>query len=243
MHDRGWDRPHVTVPVEHQLRAVRLSRHTMTSQTTVDALSTGVGQLDISGRHSPEYITNGNDVIFTPKVSICKPVKLSLHTDQHQTLTRDYMTSRQPWDAVSLPPQYVPNTKHRRFPPLFFLGVILTIEEVCHLARCLGLSFSGDGDETTYYVVARRLSEICGFTVPDTSYPLHRVTVEQCDTKGQTWMIALFSNYHIPHGLDYSDSYTKMIEALEKAFGESKKMEWWLEHTFNHTPKDPMVCG
>jgi len=163
---------------------------------------------------------------------------------RNQTLTRDDIMSRQPWDAISLPPQYIPNTKHRWFPPLFFLGVVLTIEEVCHLTRCLGLSFSGDGDETTYYyVVAHHFSEICGFTGPDSSYPMHHVTVEQCDTKGEPWMIALFSNYKTLYGLDYSDPYEIMVEALEKVFGESKKMEWWLEHTFNHTPKDIMVRG
>jgi len=215
----------------------------MTSQYTVDTLSVGVGQLDISGRRSSEYTMDGNDVIFMPKVSICKPVEILLRTDQRQTLTRDYILSRQPWDAVSLPPQYIPNSKQRWSPPLFFLGVPLTTEEACHLARCLGLSFSGDGDCDTYYVVARHLSEICGFTGPDSSYPSHRVTVEECDAEGRSWMLALFSNYQIPRGFDYSDPYEIMLGALEKGFGGSKKMVWWLELTFNHAPNDPMVRG
>ena len=186
---------------------------------------------------------DGSKVVFMPEVSARKPVKPSLLTNQHQTLTRDYIMSRQPWDPVSLPPQYIPNPKQQWFPPLFFLGVLLTSEEVCHLARCLGLSSRGDGDEITYSVVARHLSKLCGFTGPDSSYPLHRVTVEQCDAKGEPWMIALFSNYKTLHGLDYSDPFEIMVEALQKVFGESKKMEWWLEHTFNHAPKDPMVRG
>ena len=54
-------------------------------------------------------------------------------------------------------------------------------------------------------------------------------------------MLALISNYQIPRGLDYSDPYEIMFEAVEKVFGESKRIEWWLEHPLNHTPKDLMV--
>ena len=50
--------------------------HIMASKTTVDALNAGVGQLDISGRRSPAYMMDGNDVIFMPKVSTCKPIEL-----------------------------------------------------------------------------------------------------------------------------------------------------------------------
>jgi hypothetical protein len=151
--------------------------------------------------------------------------------------------SRQPWDSISLPAQYIPDGKLCWFPPLFFLGVPLTTEEVCHLARRLNLSLRGDGDYNTYYLVARHLSEICGFAGPNSSYPLHHVTVEECDAKGRPWMLALVSNYQIPRGLDYSEPYTIMLEALEEAFGESKKIEWWLEHPLNHAPKDLMVRG
>ena len=56
-------------------------------------------------------------------------------------------------------------------------------------------------------------------------------------------MLALISNYQIPHGLDYSEPYTVMLEALEKVFGGSKKIEWWLEYPLNHTPDDLMVRG
>jgi len=216
----------------------------MVSQTTVDTLSTGVDQLDISGRRSPEYTMDGNNVVFMPKVSIRKLVKLPLRAHiQYQTLTRDYIMSRQPWDSISLPEQYIPNGKLRWFPPLFFLGVPLTTKEVCHLARRLDLPVRGDGDYNTYYLVARHLSQICGFTRPDSSYPLHHVTVEECDAEGRSWMLALISNYQIPHGLDYSEPYTVMLEALEKVFGGSKKIEWWLEHPLNHAPNDLMVRG
>lgn len=53
----------------------------------------------------------------------------------------------------------------------------------------------------------------------------------------------MVSNYQIPKGFDCSEPYTIMLEVLEKAFGGSKKIEWWLEHTFNHAPKDLMVRG
>lgn len=46
---------------------------TMSSQTTVDNLSTRVDQLDISGRRSPEFTYNDGKLIFMPKVSIHKP--------------------------------------------------------------------------------------------------------------------------------------------------------------------------
>jgi len=216
----------------------------MASQTTVDNLRTGVDQLDISGRRSPEYTVDGDDVVFMPKVSTCKRVESLLRVYiQIQTLTRDYIMSHQPWDSISLPVQYIPDGELRWFPPLFFLGIPLTTEEVCHLARHLDLSVRGDGDYNTYYVVARRLSEICGFTGPDSSYPLHHVTVEECDAKGRPWMLALTSNYQIPQGFDYSEPYTVMLEALEETFGQSKKIEWWLEHPLNHAPKDLMVRG
>ena len=56
-------------------------------------------------------------------------------------------------------------------------------------------------------------------------------------------MLALVSNYQIPQELDYSEPYTIMLEALKEAFGESKKIGWWLEHPLNHAPKDFMVRG
>lgn len=42
----------------------------MTLQTRVDDLSTSVDKLNISGRRSPEYTMDGEDVVFMPKVSI-----------------------------------------------------------------------------------------------------------------------------------------------------------------------------
>lgn len=45
---------------------------TMSSQTTVDNLSTRVDQLDISGRRSPEFTHSNGKLIFSPKVSIHK---------------------------------------------------------------------------------------------------------------------------------------------------------------------------
>jgi len=221
-------------------------RYTMAPETTVDNLCTDVGQLDVSGRRSPEYTVDGDDIVFMPKVSLrvlVNGLNPCIAFTRNQTLTRDYIKSHQPWDSISLPPQYIPDGKLRWFPPLFFLGIPLTTEEVVHFARHLGLSVRGDGDYNTYYVVARHLSEICGFTVPDSSYPLHRVTVEECDTKGRPWMLALVSNYQIPQGFDYSDPYTVLLEALEAAFGTPKRIEWWLERPLNHTPKDLMVRG
>lgn len=83
--NRGYDHPHVTVPVDSNQPTTRIQsselwdpRHTMVSQTTVDTLSTGVDQLNISGRRSPEYMMDGNNVVFMPKVSIRKLVELPL---------------------------------------------------------------------------------------------------------------------------------------------------------------------
>lgn len=54
-------------------------------------------------------------------------------------------------------------------------------------------------------------------------------------------MLTLVSNYQITEGLDYGEPFSAMADALNEAFGGSKKLEWWLEHTLNHTPKDYMV--
>jgi len=195
----------------------------MTLPTRADDLSTSVDKLNISGRRSPEYTMDGEDVVFMPK-----------------TLTRDYIASRQPWDSISLPHQYIPDNRLRWFPPLFFLGIVLTTKEVFHFAKSLGLSVTDDSDLDTYSTVAHHLSTICGFEDPNSIYPRHHVTVEECDAEGRPWMVALISNYQILQGFDYSDPYTIILEALEKAFGGSKKIEWWLEHTINHAPKDYM---
>ena len=56
-------------------------------------------------------------------------------------------------------------------------------------------------------------------------------------------MLALISNYKIPLGFDYSEPYSKMLKVIEGTFGKSKKIEWWLEHTFNHSPRHFMVWG
>lgn len=168
---------------------------------------------------------------------------LLVFTIHRQTLTRDYIIGRQPWDPASLPPQYCPDGKLRWFPPLFLLGVILTIEEVCYLAKSLGLSIKGEDISVVYGMVAHHLSTICGFEGPNSICPRHHVTVEKCDAEGWPWMVALVSNYQMLQEFDYSDAYTIILEVIEKAFGGSKKIEWWLEHTVNHTPKDHMVCG
>jgi hypothetical protein len=51
-------------------------------------------------------------------------------------------------------------------------------------------------------------------------------------------MLSLVNNYQITHGYDYRKPFTVMTEALDEAFGGSKKLEWWLEYWLNHSPKD-----
>ena len=132
--------------------------------------------------------------------------------------------------------------KLRWFPPMFCLGVPLTLEEVCQFARHLGLPVKGEGDYHVYYAVARELSRMCGFTGSDSSYPLHRIAVKVCDTTGQPQMLALVNNYQITEELDYRRPFTIMVDALNGAFGGSKRVEWWLEYLRNHSPEHEMVC-
>ncbi|KAF9785428.1 hypothetical protein BJ322DRAFT_829767 [Thelephora terrestris] len=193
----------------------------MSSQTTVENLSTSVDQLDISGRRSPEFTHNAGILSF-----------------RSNTLTRDYILSHQPWESMSIPRQYIPMGKQRWFPPIFCLGVPLTLEEVIQLGRHLGLTVSEDTDYDFYAVVALRLSEICGFTGPDSAYPLHHVAVKVCDTKGQPRMLSLVTNYQMREEFDYSGPFTAMTDALDEVFDGSKKLEWWLEYSLNHCPKD-----
>ena len=54
-------------------------------------------------------------------------------------------------------------------------------------------------------------------------------------------MLSLVNNYPIPEGLDYREPFTVMVNALDGAFGGSKRIEWWLEYWVNHSPKDFMV--
>ena len=156
-------------------------------------------------------------------------------------MTRDYVLSRQPWDLDSLPLQYIPMSQLRWFPPIFYLGVPLTFDEACQFARHLGLPVGGDSDHYVYHSLARRLSQMCGFTVPNSPYPFHRVTVWLYDTKGRPPMLSMVSNYQIPEDLDYEKPHAVMENALKGAFGESKKVEWWLEYSQNHSPKHEMV--
>ena len=132
--------------------------------------------------------------------------------------------------------------KLRWFPPMFYLGVPLTLQEVFHFAKHLGLSAPEDCGTDMYFTVAGHLSQMCGFTGPDSSYPLHRVAVNVCDAKGRPWMLSLVNNYQIPEGLDYREPFTVMVDALNGAFGGSKEIEWWLEYWVNHSPNDFMVC-
>ena len=156
-------------------------------------------------------------------------------------MTRDYILSRQPWGFDSLPLQYIPMNQLRWFPPIFYLGVPLTFGEARQLVTHLGLVLEGEDAHYVHYSVARRLSQLCGFTVPDSSYPLHRVTVKVCDTQGQPQMLAMVSNYQIPEDLDYEEPHAAMVNILKGAFGESKKAGWWLEYSRNHSPKHEMV--
>ena len=156
-------------------------------------------------------------------------------------MTRDYILSRQPWDLDSLPLQYIPMNQLRWFPPIFYLGVPLTFGEARQLATRLGLVLEGEDAYYAHYSVARRLSQLCGFTVPNSSYPFHRVTVRKCDTEGQPQMLAMVSNYQIPEDLDYEKPHAVMENILKGVFGESKKVGWWLEYSRNHSPKHETV--
>jgi len=146
-------------------------------------------------------------------------------------VNRSYILKNQPWFSNALPRGYLSHRATKWYPPIFCLGVTLSFEETAEFARQLDIPVD-DESFMHRYEISRHLTEVCG------AKP--RVMVERCDMGGgpedRIWLFSLATNYDISKGVNVNESLKKYREIVEKAFGSSKRVMWWLEYTVNHAP-------
>ena len=137
----------------------------------------------------------------------------------------------QPWSSSELPRGFLPHPATKWYPPIFCLGVALSFQETEEFTQRLGIPF--DKMSTYWHGIVRHLTEVCGAESP--------IMVESCDVGGppeneRTLLFSLATNYDIREGTDLTEPLRKYREIVEKVFGSSKKVMWWLEYTVNHDP-------
>ena len=146
-------------------------------------------------------------------------------------VNRNYISQNQPWVSDALPCHYLPYRAAKWYPPIFCLGVALSLIEAETFARHLGLP--ADNSSLVHgYGIPGRLTELCGADP--------QVMVKRCDQGGSQedwiWVFSLATNYDISKGVDVNGPLRKYREIVEGAFGPSKGVMWWMEYTTNHTP-------
>jgi len=110
--------------------------------------------------------------------------------------------------------------------------VALSLKETEDFARCLGLPVKSD-TSVCGYGIAGYLTDACGAK--------REVQLERCDQGGDVedwiWVFSLVNNYNISDKLDAKEPLRKYREIVERAFGSSKQVMWWLEYTRNRSPR------
>ena len=146
-------------------------------------------------------------------------------------VNRQYISQNQSWIPGTLPLHYLPHRATKWYPPIFCLGVALSLKETEDFARHLELPINSR-DSACGYGISVRLTELCG------ADPL--VMIKRCDQGGSQedwiWVFSLATNYNISDEVDVSRSLKKYREIVKEAFGSSKEVMWWLEYTTNHSP-------
>ena len=132
-------------------------------------------------------------------------------------------------------PRVPPDLATGWFPPMFHLGVALTIEEFDIFAAYVGISPSEEKDDVGYiYELGIYFSKACGLERPG-------IRVRTCDSPEHPLMFSLISNYDVQPGHDLRPPFKEMVEIVQDVFGPSKNVMWWLEYTLNHDPENYFV--
>jgi len=188
-------------------------------QSEVDNVSSRVGNLTIS----PKPKHRG------PSKSETKLMNLEDITKYN--VNREYISANQPWPPAFIPRQYLPHQASKWYPPIFCLGVAMSLKETEDFARYLGLPLDSD-DFIHAYGIPGRLSELCEAN-PE-------LMLKRCDQGGgpgeRIWVFSLTTNYDVSRGVNVNSSLRKYREIVKEAFGSSKVVGWWLEYVTNHTP-------
>ena len=201
----------------------------------VDNAAAGARRITVSGKRKRTTLTKAELEVRV------YPGSIRDGTDERQNLNReeirelnvnrDYILQNQPWVSSELPRGYLPDPSTKWYPPIFCLGVALSTQETEEFAKHFGIL----SDKVTMYWngISRRLTEACGAE--------RGIMAERCDVGGspdddRTWLFSLATNYDISRGRNVNESLRKYREIVEKAFGSSKKVMWWLEYTTNHAP-------
>ena len=139
---------------------------------------------------------------------------------------REYITNNQPWPLDALPREYVPHPATKWYPPVFGFGVALSKEETERFAEHFDIPIDKEYYEN---VISKRLTESCGA----------RFTTRCCDMGGgpdeSIQLFPMVTNYDV-HKVEVTEPLEKFCEVVEKVFGSSKQIGWWLEYTANHSP-------
>ena len=146
-------------------------------------------------------------------------------------VNRQYISQNQPWTPDTLPLNYLPHRATKWYPPIFCLGVALSLKETEDFATHLGLPLNSR-DSVHGYGISGHLTKLCGAK--------QRVMLKRCDQGGsrddRIWVFSLATNYDISDGVDVSGPLKKYRETVKQAFGSSKEVMWWLEYVTNHSP-------
>jgi hypothetical protein len=131
--------------------------------------------------------------------------------------------------------QYLPDPSTDWFPPMFHLGVALTMEEADFFARRVKIPVP-DGTEGVghIYHLETFLSEVCDLSRPG-------VMVRICDSPKYPLVFTLASNYNLRPGRNLDTPFKRMVEIVQEVFGSSKSVMWWLDQTMNHDPENYFV--
>ena len=150
-------------------------------------------------------------------------------------INRSHIQKQQPWASKSIPLEYLPDPSTDWFPPVFHLGVALTIREFNIFATSMGIPPSEvKGDVGYIFDLGSYFSEACGLEPSG-------ISLCTCDSPEHDLMFSLVSNYELQLGRDLRPPFKKMVEIIQEVFGPSKNVMWWLEYTLNHNPENYFV--
>lgn len=156
------------------------------------------------------------------------------YIQEHQ-INRSHVLRQQPWASKSIPPEYLPDPSTNWFPPMLLLGVALTTKQVDQFAREVNIPVD-EGDVGHFYELEAYMSAACGLKEPGIRFRI-------CDSSDHSLVLTLVSNYDLRPNKDLSGPFKKLVETVQKVFGPSKEVVWWLDYLMNHDPDNYFVSA
>lgn len=204
-------------------------------QPGVEEVTAGVKDMKVSRKRKQKPLSKAKAKVqihpFPIRCSVDEGQPYNLEYIKEYNIDRAYILQNQPWTSTELPPGYVPHRSTWWYPPIFCLGVALSTQETLEFARHLGVIVD-ESCSMPRTRVAKRLTELCG------ARP--QVRVKFCDIsdvpEDSAWVLSLATNYNACDGINVSESFEKYNKLVEEAFGSSRRVMWYLEHTVNHDP-------